>query len=228
MLGNQMHGHCPITDCHMDMWGDAFLNKKNSVPNWCPVHGIMGFRRLDGISKRMVTIKRVVVHYVKNLNQLPAIVWLIAFAQVMKPCVDLLTHPLPEGVVDCTMPRRKTDPTCGRILEHCKNKVTNFREKIGIRLCVFKVGVTADPLLRCKYYFENGFTESWIIHTSDSVDLIHMLEAALVSEYHLHVGCRNRKGSGGEGALNRKNCCPPPYFVYVTGCSAAEQPKLKI
>eukprot|EP00435_Cladocopium_sp_Y103_P007728 s1487_g2.t1 len=50
-----------------------------------------------------------------------------------------------------------------------------------------------------------------------------MLEAALVSEFAAHVGCRNKSGSGGEGALNRANCPDPPYFVYVTG-GRADQP----
>ncbi|CAK8995140.1 unnamed protein product [Durusdinium trenchii] len=44
-----------------------------------------------------------------------------------------------------------------------------------------------------------------------------MLEAALVFEFHKHVGCRNQRGTGGDGALNRKDPSPPPYFVYVTG-----------
>ena len=57
----------------------------------------------------------------------------------------------------------------------------------------------------------------WLIAVSQSADLIHMLEAALVMEFHKHVGCRNKEGSGGEGALNKKDRVPPPYFAYVTG-----------
>ena len=64
----------------------------------------------------------------------------------------------------------------------------------------------------------------WLIATSNSVDLVHMLEAALVSEFHKHVGCRNREGSGGEGALNREAAAPPPYYVYITG-GRADQPR---
>lgn len=52
---------------------------------------------------------------------------------------------------------------------------------------------------------------------SSSVDLVHMLEAALISEYHKHVGCKNAEGSGGDGALNRKPPAPPPYFMYIAG-----------
>lgn len=107
--------------------------------------------------------------------------------------------------------------TCGRILSRCKDRVTNFREDIGIRLCVFKLGVTSNPIQRYIHYKKIGFTCMWIIAVSHSIDLIHMLEAALVSEYCKHVGCRNKEGSGGEGALNKKDKAPPPYFMYVTG-----------
>ena len=47
-----------------------------------------------------------------------------------------------------------------------------------------------------------------------------MLEAALISEFGKHVGCQNQSGSGGEGALNRKDPPKGPYFVYITGTRA--------
>lgn len=64
----------------------------------------------------------------------------------------------------------------------------------------------------------------WLMHQSPSLDLIHMLEAALIMANCHHSGCRNAKGSGGEGGLNRAKKLPPPYFVYITGCSA-NQPR---
>lgn len=138
----------------------------------------------------------------------------------------LLHGSLSDGLVDRTMRKKKTPPTCGKILEFCKCQVSNFREKIGIRICVFKLGVTADPITRYKFYEDLGFTTMWLIAELDSVDLVHMLEAALISEFCMHVGCRNKKGTGGEGALNRKPCAPPPYYMYITG-SRADNPKLK-
>lgn len=107
--------------------------------------------------------------------------------------------------------------TCGKILAFASDEVTCFREKMGIKLCVFKVGVSSNPITRFASYQEQGFTAMNVIWVSDSVDLVHMLEAALVLQFHQHIGCRNQKGTGGEGSLNRKNRPPPPYYVYVTG-----------
>ena len=121
------------------------------------------------------------------------------------------------------MPITRANPTCGKILEHCMNKVTSFREKLGIRVAVFKVGVTADPVLRFNFYVQKAYTSMWLIAKSDSIELVHMLEAALIFEFHKHVGCRNQKGTGGDGALNRKNPSPPPYYVYVTGARADQR-----
>ena len=61
----------------------------------------------------------------------------------------------------------------------------------------------------------------WVLAVSQSVDQIHMLEAACISEFSKHVGCKNAANSGGEGALNRKDVVPP-FFLYVTG-GAADQ-----
>ena len=88
---------------------------------------------------------------------------------------------------------------------------------MGIRLCVFKLGVTASPLTRFHMYKEQNYSSMWVLAESSSVDLVHMLEAALISEYHKHVGCKNAEGSGGDGALNRKPPAPPPYFMYIAG-----------
>lgn len=112
---------------------------------------------------------------------------------------------------------KQPSPTCGKLLAHCLAKVISFREKVGIRLCVFKIGVTANPLTRFQLYAEKNFSMMWLIATSSSVDLIHMLEAALINEFHKHVGCKNVEGTGGDGALNRNPPAPPPYFVYITG-----------
>ena len=63
----------------------------------------------------------------------------------------------------------------------------------------------------------------WVIAKSSSVDTIHMLEAACISHFAVHIGCRNQPESGGEGALNRAHP-KPPFFLYVTG-ARADQPR---
>lgn len=108
-------------------------------------------------------------------------------------------------------------PTCGKILAHCKAQIKSFREFLGGPLCIFKIGVTADPVERFEDYLKKSFTNMWVIYTSDELNTIHMLEAALISEFHILSGCRNAPDTGGEGGLNRKNHNGPPYFTYVTG-----------
>ena len=111
-------------------------------------------------------------------------------------------------------------PSCGKILLHAKRQVTAFREFIGVQVCVFKIGVTADPAFRFRGYMAKGYTNMWVIHVNEDVGETHMLEAALIAEFQELPGCRNAPNSGGEGALNRKQNGGPPYYTYVTGCRA--------
>ena len=73
--------------------------------------------------------------------------------------------------------------TCGKTLLRCKNHVCAFREHIGVQVCVFKIGVTANVPRRFPAYLKMGFTSMWILYTGDEVGLVHMLEAALISEF---------------------------------------------
>lgn len=124
------------------------------------------------------------------------------------------------GIQNHCMEKTRVPPTAGKVLAHCKSKVTSFRASKNIRLCVFKLGVTAQPVTRFELYKNQNFSSMWILASSSSVDHIHMLEAALISEFHKHVGCRNREGSGGEGALNRTPRPPPPFCLYIVGARA--------
>lgn len=111
----------------------------------------------------------------------------------------------PLGLLNKCAPVPKSgQPTCGKILTWCKERITSFRQKMNIRLCIFKIGVTSNPPQRYPAYLDVGFTSMWVLAVNDSCDLIHMLEAALISEFCKHVGCRNKEGSGGDGALNKK------------------------
>lgn len=105
--------------------------------------------------------------------------------------------------------------TCGKILSHAKQQVSALRESVGVRLCCFKVGVTHNPFIRFSSYVQKGYTVMWLVWMSSSRDIVHMLEASLISEFGRHVGCHNEYGTGGEGALNKADPPDPPYFVYV-------------
>ena len=106
---------------------------------------------------------------------------------------------------------------CGKVLQHAQDRVNVFRNKIGIRLCCFKIGITSNPWIRFGGYLKKGYNTMWLISASASIDTILMLEAALISEFGKHIGCQNRPGSGGEGSLNSDTPPPPPYFVYIAG-----------
>lgn len=115
--------------------------------------------------------------------------------------------------------------TCGKVLAHAKTQITAFRESVGFRLCVFKIGITSNPPLRYASYVQNNrFDRMWVISKTDSIDTIQMLEAACIALFSHHVGRRNQDGSGGEGAFNRAVPPKPPFYLYVTGCRA-DQPR---
>ena len=129
------------------------------------------------------------------------------------PSSDLLERcQIFNRVPKSTFPR----PTSGRILLHARQQVSGLRERLGIGVCIFKIGVTANPVLRFKEYFQKKYTHMWIIFSSPDLGQIHMLEAALIALFHTSAGCRNAPNTGGEGALNRKNHGGPPFYVYVT------------
>ena len=114
--------------------------------------------------------------------------------------------------------------TCGKILLHAKRQVVSFREHLGVSVAVFKIGVTASPAYRFKTYLLQNFQSMWVIFRSNDLSIVHMLEAALISEFGEIRGCRNTPNTGGEGALNRTVKPEPPFFVYITG-GRADQPK---
>ena len=114
--------------------------------------------------------------------------------------------------------------TSGKLLAHAKEQVSVLREKIEIRVCVFKIGITTNPPMRFCSYLENNYECMWVVAECKSLDKINMLEAALVSHFEKHVGCRNSPGTGGEGGLNKRVSLQPPYFAYVAA-ARADQPR---
>lgn len=135
-------------------------------------------------------------------------------------CEKSSSEPLWEDLKRCFIYKRipgNHRATCGKILAHAKQQVILFRQQIGTSLCVFKIGVTSSPAQRFQEYWEKNFTMMWIVFMSEDLGLVHMLEAALISEFHHLSGCRNAANTGGEGALTRTSRPDPPFFVYVTG-----------
>lgn len=118
---------------------------------------------------------------------------------------------------DKTLRNQGPRTPCGKILAHSRRQAAAFRDCIGSQVCVFKIGVTSSPRERFPSYRGKNFSSMWLIAEHHDVGLIHMLEAALIAEFHEIRGCRNAAESGGEGALNRPNHKGPPYYVYVTG-----------
>ena len=120
------------------------------------------------------------------------------------------------GLINRLMPVKRGQGSSGRILAHCKQMVSSFRESMGLSLTVFKIGVTAEPVSRFLLYLPKNYTTMWAIHSSMDVREIHMLEAALISLFENAVGIQNAPKSGGEGALNRHGAVGP-FYAYVVG-----------
>lgn len=119
------------------------------------------------------------------------------------------------GLLDHCINMHERPVTCGKVLAHTKNQVKCFRKKF--EPCCFKIGVTSNPLTRFPSYIQKNYSDMWLVFWSHSRDMVHMLEAALISEFQSQSGCHNKPESGGEGALSRANPPPPPYYVYVVG-----------
>ena len=61
---------------------------------------------------------------------------------------------------------------CGRILAHAKQQVVSFRERLGVNVCVFKIGVTTTPAARFQSYCcEMNFSIMWIVFLGNDLAL---------------------------------------------------------
>ena len=96
---------------------------------------------------------------------------------------------------------------------------------MGLEVCVFKIGVTANPVCRYLDYLSRNYDAMWVLHESNDVQETHMLEAALISHFQACLGCRNKADSGGEGASNKASAMGP-YYTYVTGGRADKNKRL--
>ena len=130
----------------------------------------------------------------------------------------------PQGLLHKSLPYGG-NPTCGKILLYAKEQVECMIKQVGKGLCIFKIGITTNPLMRYPSYLGLGYTTMWLIHVSGSLGLTLMLEASLIANFQDEPGCRNKKNSGGEGAMTTTSKPKkPPFFVYVVG-GRADQPR---
>ncbi|OLQ14679.1 hypothetical protein AK812_SmicGene1179 [Symbiodinium microadriaticum] len=76
------------------------------------------------------------------------------------------------------------------------------RDTGGESLAIFKIGITHDCTPRFQLYESNGYTKMLVMHSSNDLATIEMLESALIAIYRDKVQCRNVQ-LGGEGMRNR-------------------------
>ncbi|CAE7231731.1 unnamed protein product [Symbiodinium sp. CCMP2592] len=91
-----------------------------------------------------------------------------------------------------------------KVLLHCLRVVDAVRtENGGASLCVFKIGLTSNPVQRRASYLQQNFQNFVVIHKvwrPELLGMLEMLEAALIAQFH-------------------DNGFPPPYYAY---CVAAK------
>ena len=121
------------------------------------------------------------------------------------------------------------DTTAGKILRHCIDVVRAIQqENGGSTLCVFKIGLTANPLQRRESYRLQNFKSFVIIHQTyrpDLLGMMEMLEAAVIAAFYDDgYNCRNRQ-LGGESMRDRSQVprFPPPYYAYCAATNASQK-----
>ena len=111
---------------------------------------------------------------------------------------------------------RSLNANAGTVLQRCLSQVNKFRDRIGRKLSVFKLGLTASPVVRFSFYQEANYTHMTLLHVSPNLGLCQMLEAALIASNISETGCRNER-FGGEGPPTVQE---PFHYVYVVGARA--------
>ena len=123
--------------------------------------------------------------------------------------------------------------TASKILWHCVKSINAIREQCGgPNLCIFKIGLTSNPIQRREGYRQQNFKCFAVIHrvnTTHLLGMLEMLEAALIAEFHDEQRCCRNRQLGGESMRDRFHNprFPPPYFAYVAAtCAAQKEPVL--
>ena len=101
----------------------------------------------------------------------------------------------------------------GAVLAHMQQATERQLELCGKQLCIFKFGITAQPLQRWAFYHQENYIRFTVLHATNSLFEACWAEAALIALKDGVRACRNIK-RGGDGPLHTKGG-GPPYFVYL-------------
>ena len=112
---------------------------------------------------------------------------------------------------------KRQKASAGTVLRRCFSEIDSFRDRMGRKLCVFKVGLTSNPIVRFSFYKDANYTHMSLLHVSHNLGLCQMLEAALIASNLSERGCRNQR-YGGEGPPSAEQ--EPFHFVYIVGARA--------
>ena len=116
-----------------------------------------------------------------------------------------------------------------KILWHCVKVINKVRQEHGGNaLCVFKIGLTLQPLQRRQSYMEQNFESFVLLHKvcrPELLSMLEMLEAALIAEFHDNERCCRNKQLGGESMRDKSFMprFPPPYYAYCAAACAAQR-----
>ena len=116
-----------------------------------------------------------------------------------------------------------------KILWHCIKVVNAIREENGgASLCIFKIGLTSNPIQRRDSYMAQNFKKFVILHKvcrPELLGMVEMLEAALIAEFYDNGRCCRNKQGGGE-SMRRNDFMPrfpPPYYAYCAATNASQK-----
>ena len=83
--------------------------------------------------------------------------------------------------------------TAGTILQRSLYEIEKFRSKMTRSLCVFKLGLTTNPIIRFKFYRDDNYSHMALLHVTENAGVAQMLEASLIAIHMSQTGCRNEK-----------------------------------
>ena len=84
-------------------------------------------------------------------------------------------------------------------------------------LCVYKVGMTTNPVLRFHFYALRNYSKMSLLHVTENLGVAQMLEAALIAMHISEKECRNERfGGDGPNTLDHVG----PHFLYIVGARA--------